>query len=144
MMLPRATGDFPSSIAEEGENQMLKWRRESVLDIYNLLLGLFLLVTPWLLSDVNEGARVDAWGSGAAIVVVSFATLIAFADWEAWLVLLLGAWLVLSPWLIGFTHTRAMHYSIGIGAAVAFLAALELWLKNDASGGGHEGHMASP
>jgi hypothetical protein len=123
---------------------MLKWRRESVLDIYNLVLGLFLLVSPWLLSDVNEGARVDAWGSGAAIVVVSFATLIAFADWEAWLVLILGAWLVLSPWVIGFTHTRAMHYSIGIGAAVAFLAALELWLKSDASSGGHEGHMASP
>jgi len=123
---------------------MLKWRRESVLDIYTLLLGLFLLVTPWLLSDVNEGARVDAWGSGAAIVVVSFAALIAFADWEAWLVLLLGAWLILSPWVIGFTHTRAMHYSIGIGAAVAFLAALELWLKSDASRGVHEGRMTSP
>src|ERR1700749_2498205 len=104
---------------------MLKWRRESELDIYTLLLCLFLLVTPWLLSDVNEGARVDAWGSGAAIVVVSFAALIAFADWEAWLVLLLGAWLILSPWVIGFTHTRARHYSIGIGAAFAFLVALE-------------------
>jgi hypothetical protein len=27
-------------------------------------------------------------------------------------------------------HTRAMHISIGLGAMVAFLAALELWLMN--------------
>jgi hypothetical protein len=112
---------------------MLKWRRESVLDIYNLLLGLFLFVTPWLFSYANEDARVDVWASGAAIVVVSFATLVAFADWEEWLTLLLGGWLILSPWAIGFTHTRAMHYSIGVGVAVAFLAALELWLKYDSS-----------
>ena len=37
----------------------------------------------------------------------------------------------LSPWVLGFTHTSAMHFSIAIGAAVAFLAALELWLMYD-------------
>jgi SPW repeat len=115
---------------------MLKRRPESVLDIYNLVLGLFVFVTPWLFSYANEGARVDVWASGAAIVVVSFATLVAFADWEEWLTLLLGVWLILSPWVIGFTHTRAMHYSIGVGAAVAFLAALELWLKYNSSSEG--------
>jgi SPW repeat len=120
---------------------MLKWRREAVLDIYNLLLGLFLFVTPWLFSYANEGARVDLWASGAAIVVVSFAALIAFANWQQWLTFLLGVWLILSPWVIGFTHTRAMHYSIGIGAAVAFLAALELWLKYESS---NERRAASP
>jgi hypothetical protein len=40
-------------------------------------------------------------------------------------------WLVISPWALGFAHTRAMHYSIGIGAVVAFFALLELWLQYD-------------
>ena len=85
----------------------------------------------------SKGARVDVWASSAAIVVVSLATLIAFADWERWLTLLLAGWLVVSPWVIGFTHTRAMHYSIVIGVAVVFLAMLELWIKYDPSGEWH-------
>ena len=46
---------------------------------------------------------------------------------------LLGLWLIVSPWVLGFAHTRAMHFSIGVGATVTFLAALELWLVYDAS-----------
>jgi SPW repeat len=38
--------------------------------------------------------------------------------------------LIASPWVLGFAHSRAMHVSIGLGAAVAFFAALELWLAN--------------
>ena len=40
---------------------------------------------------------------------------------------------MVSPWVLGFTHTNAMHFSIGVGSAVAFLASLELWLLYDAS-----------
>lgn len=112
---------------------MLKWRGKSALDIYNLVLALFLFVTPWLFAYANESARIDLWASGALIAVVSLATFVAFSSWEEWLNLLLGIWLVISPWILGFTHTRAMHFSIGIGAVVAFMAALEIWLVYDAS-----------
>ena len=113
--------------------QVLKWRSESVLDIYKLLLALFLFVTPWLFAYANEEAKIDLWVSSAAIVVLSLAALIAFSYWEEWLNFLIGLWLVVSPWVLGFAHTRAMHYSIEIGAVVAFLAALEMWLVYDAS-----------
>ena len=53
-----------------------------------------------------------------------------FSNWEEWLNLLLGFWLVASPWALGFTHIKAMHISIGIGIVVAFMAALEQWLVN--------------
>lgn len=112
---------------------MLKWRRESVLDIYNLLLAFFLFFTPWLFAYASEGAKVDLWASSALIAVISFTTFFVFANWEEWLNLLLGIWLVGSPWVLGFAHTRAMHYSIGVGAVVAFIAALEIWLVYDAS-----------
>ena len=112
---------------------MLKWRRESALDVYNLVLALFLFVTPWLFAYASEDARIDLWASGALIAIISLLTFVAFSIWEEWLNLLLGTWLVISPWILGFTHTRAMHFSIGIGAVVAFMAALEIWLVYDAA-----------
>ena len=108
----------------------MKWRRESVLDLYNLSLGLVLFLSPWLFAYASERARIDSWASSALIAAMSIAAIMAFSDWEEWVNLLLGIWLMVSPWALGFAHTRAMHVSIGLGAMVTFLAALELWLVN--------------
>ena len=111
----------------------LKWRRESVLDLYNLMLAVFIFVTPWLFAYANEDARIDLWASGAVIAVSSLAALFVFSYWEEWLNVLIGAWLIVSPWVLGFAHMRAMHYSIAIGVLVVYLAILEIWLVYDAS-----------
>ena len=108
-------------------------RREAVLDVYNLLLALVLLASPWLFALQNGPAKLDLWISSAIIATLSFGAIAAYATWEEWTNLLLGIWLIGSPWVVGFAHTRAMHFSIGIGAAVAFLAALGLWLRYDAT-----------
>ena len=108
----------------------MRWRRESALDFYSAAFGLFLFVSPWLFAYANKNARLDLWASGAAIAAISIAAIIAFSNWEEWLNLLLGLWLIGSPWVLGFAHTRAMHVSIGLGAMVAFIATLELWLVN--------------
>jgi hypothetical protein len=112
------------------EKSQMGWRRESALDVYTGSFGLFLFVSPWLFEYDNEVTRIDVWASGAAITAISIAAILAFSDWEAWLNLLLGLWSIVSPWALGFIHNRAMHVSIGLGAMVAFVAALELWLVN--------------
>jgi hypothetical protein len=112
---------------------MRKWRAESVLDLYNLGLAIFLCLSPWLFARANGTAAIDLRASGAAIALLSLAAIAAFATWEEWANVLLGIWLIGSPWVLGFAHTRAMHFSIAVGAAVAFLAALELWLAHEAS-----------
>src|SRR5512141_2335660 len=99
---------------------MKKWRRESALDVYNLLLAMFLLISPWLFARANGTAAADLRASGAAIATLSLAAMIAFASWEEWANLLLGLWLIVSPWMLGFAHTRAMHFSIAVGVTVAF------------------------
>lgn len=111
---------------------MRKWQRESVLDLYNLLLAALLFASPWLFRLTNGPGRMDLWATGAVIAVISLAAIIAYKDWEEWANLLLGLWLIGSPWLLGFAHTRAMHLSIGVGIVVAFLAALDLWIHYDA------------
>jgi hypothetical protein len=112
---------------------MTHWRRESALDIYNLVLAAVLLAAPWLFSLTNTAGKIDLWASGAAIAAISLAAMVAYTNWEEWANLLLGVWLVVSPWLLGFAHTHAMHSSIGVGCAVAFMALLELWLDYEAS-----------
>ena len=112
---------------------MKHWRRESALDLYNLFFAVVLLAAPWLFTLTNSAGKLDLWASGAAIAVISLAALFAFARWEEWVNLLLALWLIVSPWLLGFAHTRAMHFSVGIGCAVAFMALLELWLVYEAT-----------
>ena len=112
---------------------MRKWRAESVLDLYNLGLAIFLCLSPWLFARANGTAAIDLRASGAAIALLSLAAMAAFAAWEEWANLVLGIWLIVSPWVLGFAHTRAMHFSIAVGAAVAFLAALDLWLAYEAT-----------
>ena len=106
---------------------------ESILDLYNLLLAVVLFASPWFFAHASRTTDVDLWLSGTAIICLSLAAIIAFSTWEEWLNLALGLWLVVSPWLLGFAHTHAMHFSIGIGAAIAFLAGLELWLRYEAA-----------
>src|SRR5437588_4170855 len=96
------------------------WRRESVLDLYNLLLAALLVASPWLFKLSNGAAKMDLWVGGVAIAVVSLAAIAAYANWEEWANVAVGLWLVISPWALGFAHTRAMHFTIGIGAVVAF------------------------
>ena len=101
--------------------------------MYNLLNAILLFVHPWLFARANETAAIDLWASSATIALISLAAIIAYANWKEWANLVLGIWLIASPWVLGFTHTSAMHFSIGVGAAVSFLAALELWLRYEAS-----------
>lgn len=119
---------------------MRVWRRESILDFYNLLLAAVLFASPWVFALTNGTGKLDLRASSAAIAAISLAAIVAYANWEEWINLLLGLWLIVSPWILGFAHSRAMHFSIGLGAAVAFLAALELFLVYEAA---HPDHAAA-
>jgi len=94
------------------------------------MVGLFLFASARLVVFTNENARIDIWATSAFIAATSIIAIVFFSNWEEWLNLLLGSWLVVSPWELGFTHTKAMHISIGAGIVVTFMAVLELWLVN--------------
>ena len=87
---------------------MRKWRHESVLDLYNLILALLLFVSPLFLARASGTAVVDLRASGAAIALLSLVAMFAYASWQEWVNLLLGVWLIVSPWLLGFAHTSAI------------------------------------
>ena len=103
-------------------------RKEYPLDVYKLGLGAFIFLSPWLFALTYAPARVESVISGAAVMLLSLAALIAFGDWEEWAALVMGLWLVVSPWVLGFPHAAAMKIHIAAGLIVAYLAGLELWL----------------
>jgi SPW repeat len=105
-------------------------RRNSIIDIYTLALAGFAFASPWLFGYAGEAARIDLWASSAVVAAFSVAAIMAFAEWQEWLTLLLGIWLAVAPWLLGFAHSRAMHTCVGAGSAIAYLAAFQLWLAH--------------
>ena len=120
---------------------MKRWRSESVLDVYNLIIALVLFVSPWLFRLTNGTARMDFWISSVVIIALSVAAILAYANWEEWVNVLFGIWLIASPWILGFSNARAMHFAIGIGIVVMFLAVLELWLQYEST---HPFERATP
>jgi hypothetical protein len=107
---------------------MIRWRKESILDIYKLVLGAFLFASPWLFASTHAVMGENAWVSSAFVVSLSVAALFTFAEWEEWGILLLGIWLAVSPWILGFHNATATKINVGVGLVLAYLAALELWL----------------
>jgi hypothetical protein len=102
--------------------------RETVPDVYNLFLAAVLFISPWIFKLTNSEGKLDLWVTSAIIGIVSLAAIIAYRDWEEWINVLMGVWLIASPWLVGFTHTTAMHLSIGFGIFIVLLALLDLFL----------------
>ena len=108
-------------------------------DSANLVLGVWLILSPWLLQfAANAGALWNAVVVGVIIAVLALAALIEFREWEEWAGMVLGVWLVVSPWVLGFAATGAVVETgavaatwnfIVVGLLTIALAAWSLWAE---------------
>ena len=109
------------------EDTMDQWTNARLCDVGNLILGCALFVSPWVFKYPAGHEWTNAIIVGIVIAVLSIAALAAFTVWEEWLNLVAGLWLIVSPWVLHFTHTTAMRVNVIIGILVALLAAIELY-----------------
>jgi hypothetical protein len=104
-------------------------------DTLNFLLGAVLFFSPWLFGfGAEQSAAFNAYVVGGIIAVMALMALFAFQTWEDVVSGLLGAWLVISPWVLGFTGSDAAvltHVLAGIAVIV-----LAIWSTNE-HGAGH-------
>lgn len=109
----------------------LKWK-ESGVDLVNLILAACLFLTPWIFGFASDHtAAPNAWVSALVIGVVAIAALTKFAEWEEWINLALGLWVLVSPWVLHFAaHTTARWSHVVVGLIVAVLAGLKLWFMH--------------
>lgn len=108
-------------------------------DWTNVILGLWIVASPWVLQHAMSAAGVMAgeaptgeatqavmWNMyivGALIAATAGAALILFQTWEEWTNIVLGGWLLVSPWILGFSSVTALMWNaVIVGAIVVVLA----------------------
>jgi heme/copper-type cytochrome/quinol oxidase subunit 3 len=103
-------------------------RNLMLMDWVNLVLAIALVISPWVLAFSTGLATYNAVIAGLIIGLVAIGAIVAFAQWEEWVNLIVGAWVFISPFVLGFADsTAAMWTHVVIGLVVAVLAAVELW-----------------
>ena len=102
---------------------------KNLQDWINLICGVLLFVSPWALGLSREimAAR-TAWVGGVVIFVMGVAALVQFVEWEEWVALIVGALVILAPWVLGFpTLHVAMLSCVVLGAIVVLSSISEIW-----------------
>jgi hypothetical protein len=96
-----------------------QWR-----DSGSLVLGLWLLFSPWLLG--YTAVPTVAWTAyivGIIVAVIALTGLVAYQRWGHWPNAVLGFWLIISPWIVSYADApTAMWNHMVVGALLLILA----------------------
>lgn len=106
-------------------------RQEAVLDVYQITLAAVLFASPLAVRVRTQRGIANARISGVLVALVSGLALLMFREWEEWINVILGAWIMASPWILGFPHTTAAHVMVTVGIVITYLALLEIWLAHN-------------
>lgn len=113
-------------------------------DWITLIVGVWLILSPRLLGLPDGGAEPAAGVSaatwnfmiiGAVVAVLAAFELFAFREWEEWIGAALGAWLVISPWVLGFQASFPATANAVVSGLI--VAALSGWTAIEVYRGGH-------
>jgi len=105
-------------------------------DPVNLILGLWLISSPWILRYQSETyALWSAVGLGVLVAASAIATLFRVKAWEEWANVVLGLAAIASPWILRFSESVvATSNTVIIGIVVAALALWALATDKDIGG----------
>ncbi len=95
-------------------------QRQQWQDWLNLILGAWLFLAPFAgVGAVNDVAAGNSYVFGLGIAIFAAAALYRPQMWEEWVNLLIGIWLILAPFALGFTEqTLVMWNQIIVGVVV--------------------------
>jgi hypothetical protein len=94
-----------------------------------LVLAICLFISPWVIGYTTVMVPAwNAWIVGALLGALALATLSVFAEWEEWVNVVLGLWLIVSPWLLAFAADRnTMITHVILGVLVVVASAWAVW-----------------
>jgi hypothetical protein len=90
------------------------------VDWVNVMFGVWLITSPWFFTVAGDdkAAVWSAWIVGAAIASLAFFAMYKPAVGGDTAGIILGAWLLASPWMLGFAGTPAAMNAVIIGLLV--------------------------
>jgi hypothetical protein len=96
---------------------MMKGRRWQ--DVVMLVLGLWLIVSPFVLNyiDYTNIAALNSYILGVGVIAFAAIALTIPQMWEEWVNLVLGVWLLIAPFVLGFQGDfvpMANHLILGV------------------------------
>lgn len=94
-------------------------------ELYGVILGMILLVTPQIFDEADE--LLAPWSAvlGGALVMRFGFSAALFRDWKAWAEVAAGTWLLAAPWLLQWERLlRAACAHVVIGSVVSGIAAV--------------------
>jgi VIT1/CCC1 family predicted Fe2+/Mn2+ transporter len=94
-----------------------------VLSGINIVLGAWLIIAPFLLSSTDMVARWDSIVVGAVVLILAWirAANPMNGPGLSWINAILGVWLIVAPWVLGFSNMTGSTWNaviVGIGIAV--------------------------
>ena len=98
-------------------------------DWVDMVLGAWLAISPWILGFTDsDGATRNALIVGIAIAVLSGSTFLIYNVIEEWIDVILGIWLIVSPWVLSSSGNGSVVANfVIVGALVAGLSGYEIW-----------------
>jgi hypothetical protein len=90
-------------------------------------LGIWLCLSPWALGYWHDDTALrNAVIVGFLVIFAEVVTLSWFQVWEEWINVVLGAWLVVSPWVLGIASLAPTINFVVTGLLIAALALYEV------------------
>lgn len=106
----------------------------------NFVLGIWLILAPWVLGYMNATAKSEDVVFGAAVILVSLwiANAPMAGAGALWTLIVFSVWIFIAPWILGNVgYTNAMANDIAV-AIVIFIVTVSL-LARSRIPGGHPG-----
>jgi hypothetical protein len=93
-----------------------------------LLLGGWVLVCPWVISDIGPPASWHFHVAGGLAILLTIVALLRTDDLAEYGLIAVGAWLIIAPWVLGLSdvHTRQTIFYGVILAGVAWFGRASL------------------
>lgn len=128
------------SINETRDPNLVPYERNHWQDWANLVLAIWLFVSPWVLNfggailmsnggggPVGSAPMAATWNACIVAVIVAVMAVAAISrlqQWEEAINMLLGIWLFVAPWVLGFTGLREAAWDHWIVGALVFVLAI--------------------
>lgn len=112
-------------------------------DWVDVAVGVWLFGSPWAFKYLEvDLAAWNAFIVGSLIVLLAFIELNVPKFWEEGISMVLGLWMIVSPWVLGFaSHGLAMWNAIAVGAIVLAFAIWALVQDTDFKNWWHDQHF---